>query len=374
MKYWYYVEDGKEVGPLSQSEFEGLFLRRKINGSTLVWSKEMSTWAKAAEVTELANLLNVITSEVPPPVPAPPPIPQHSSSLEDVKPKNPGGFSTPIAAIPVAGQPVNLVLNSSCSMEFCWIPPGKCMTGSPKGERGRFKFPLLDWSDKRCYVEPQEPFSCQTGFWLGKFMVTREQWNALMDNDKDKLPVEPPQGDPKFPASFMLFNEILAYISKLNSKLPNYKFRLPTSLEWEYACRAGTSTRYYSGDDDADFKRVGWDNWTSRDCNEVGNFATFMILGSGSMKQPGLVAVGRKEPNNWGLYDMHGLCWEICSDAHLYSGLYAPSSDFLKNEPMHITRGGSYLSEKTQCRSASRSVSRDSVRSGDVSIRLAFTV
>ena len=117
-------------------------------------------------------------------------------------------------------------------------------------------------------------------------------------------------------------------------------FRLPTEAEWEYACRAGTTTHFYTGNTERDLDRAGW---------YLGN--------SGRKTHP----VGRKEPNAWGLYDMHGNVFEFCDDKwnpNMAFGVYLternPGYDFDYYHTMNITRGGSWFSEPSVCRSATR--------------------
>ena len=128
------------------------------------------------------------------------------------------------------------------------------------------------------------------------------------------------------------------FIEKLNAKnLPSIegmRFRLPTEAEWEYACRAGTTTRFYWGD-----KR------DSKYCWHCHN-SSFKVH-----------PVGKKKPNAWGLYDMLGNVWEYCSD------WYGPYNSDTVNDPVgpakgwiRIARGGSWLYAAVNCRSAARNI------------------
>jgi len=117
-------------------------------------------------------------------------------------------------------------------------------------------------------------------------------------------------------------------------------YRLPTEAEWEYACRAGTSTAYYTGNTESDLDSAGWywDNW-----------------GQANSKTH---VVGEKEPNAFGLYDMHGNVMELCND--WYDGSYYLSSpDVDPTGPTsgsnHVGRGGSYYHNSFCCQSAYRS-------------------
>ncbi len=117
-------------------------------------------------------------------------------------------------------------------------------------------------------------------------------------------------------------------------------FRLPTEAEWEYACRAGTSTMFYTGNTKSDLDRAGW-----------------FRENSGGKTHP----VGRKEPNTWGLYDMHGNVFEFCEDdwnPSMSYSRYMPdgaSPDFHYYHVLNVARGGSWFSDAAVCRSFTRS-------------------
>ncbi|MBN1292738.1 MAG: formylglycine-generating enzyme family protein [Candidatus Latescibacteria bacterium] len=118
-------------------------------------------------------------------------------------------------------------------------------------------------------------------------------------------------------------------------------FRMPTEAEWEYACRAGTSSHFYTGNTEKDLNRAGW---------YLGN--------SGRKTHP----VAQKEPNAWGLYDMHGNVFEYCNDdwnPGMCYGKYLTVHDIIPTfhyyHSLNMTRGGSWFSEPSVCRSAARS-------------------
>jgi len=117
-------------------------------------------------------------------------------------------------------------------------------------------------------------------------------------------------------------------------------FRLPTEKEWEYSCRAGTTSLFYTGNTEKDLARAGW---------YIGN--------SGEKTHP----VAGKEPNAWGLFDMHGNVFEFCDDdwnPAMSYGRYLPENQpdpiFSYYHTMNVTRGGSWFSEPAVCRSACR--------------------
>jgi formylglycine-generating enzyme required for sulfatase activity len=113
-------------------------------------------------------------------------------------------------------------------------------------------------------------------------------------------------------------------------------FRLPTEAEWEYACRAGTTTDYYTGNLERDLARAGW-----------------YFSNSGDKPHP----VGLKKPNAWGLYDMHGNSWEWCNDWYKsYSSADAVNPTGAKISHDRIVRGGGWWSGGSTCRSAARGI------------------
>ena len=203
-------------------------------------------------------------------------------------------------------------------MEFVRIPTGSFMMGSPP-------------SEKRYRDEVLQHRVTLKSFYMQTTEVTQRQWREVMGSNPSNF-----MGD-NLPVEQVSWNDCQEFIRKLNQRDPGKGYRLPTEAEWEYACRAGTTTRYYSGSSDSDLGGVGW---------YEGN--------SGSKTHP----VGQKQPNGWGLYDMHGNVWEWCEDKwhDNYNGGPADGSAWVSgSDNSRVYRGGSWYNNGRRCRSAGRS-------------------
>jgi formylglycine-generating enzyme required for sulfatase activity/Flp pilus assembly protein TadD len=204
-------------------------------------------------------------------------------------------------------------IESSIEKEMVLIPAGKFKMGSPASEKNRNS------------NETHHEVTLTKPFYMGKHEVTQGQWEAVMEGSN---PSET-QGA-KLPVTNVSWEDCQGFIKKLNT-ITKGGYRLPTEAEWEYACRAGTSTAYSFGD-----------SLTKSDANiDGGNL--------GSLK-----AVGSYKPNAFGLYDMHGNVWEWCEDRY---GDYPAGA---VTDPKGLTgwtrvlRGGSFLSYVYRARSSTR--------------------
>jgi formylglycine-generating enzyme required for sulfatase activity len=115
-----------------------------------------------------------------------------------------------------------------------------------------------------------------------------------------------------------------------------YGFDLPTEAEWEYACRAGTTSIYYLGEDESDLARAGWYYGNAND---------------------GTHPIGQKEPNSWGFCDMHGNVWEWCHDLYdidYYSSSPSHNPAGAEDGPFRVVRGGGWFNDSGSCRSSNR--------------------
>ena len=206
--------------------------------------------------------------------------------------------------------------------------------GSPDDERGR-------WGSEG----PQHEVTISQAFYLGKYEVTQAQWEAVMGaNPASSWGV----GD-DYPVYYVSWDDCENFIQWLNS-LGQGTFRLPTEAEWEYACRAGTDTRFSFGD------ALECDEPDEVYCELADQYMWWGGNRTYGGEQDGSKEVGRKRPNPWGLHDMHGNLWEWCSD---WSGSYPSGPQVDPQGPStgsrRVLRGSYWNGSTTQnCRSAVR--------------------
>lgn len=186
-------------------------------------------------------------------------------------------------------------------------------------------------------------------FWLGESLVTQAQWLALMGDNPAHLK------GPERPVEHVSWTDAMAFCEKLTTRErqagrlpPGYVYTLPTEAQWEYACRAGT-TGEFSGDLDA----MAWYQPNT-------DFRT----------EP----VKRKQPNAWGLYDMHGNLWELCFDWFaLYPGGPVTDPSGPETGTHRISRGGSWKSPAAHLGSAHRNREHPWNRNANLGFRVALT-
>jgi len=226
--------------------------------------------------------------------------------------------STPTPSTP-SPTPIPKNITNSIDMEFVPIPAGEFDMGSPSSEVGR--------NDNE---GPVHHVTISEDFYMGKYEVTQEQWQKVMGSNPSYF-----KGD-DLPVEQISWNEIQDFIRKLNERESSVKYRLPSEAEWEYAARAGTTTRYSFGDDESDLGDYVWYNDNS-----------------GEETHP----VGLKQPNPWGLYDMHGNVYEWVQDEwhNSYDGAPSDGSAWEGGDGAYrVIRGGGWGLIAGDCRSAYR--------------------
>jgi formylglycine-generating enzyme required for sulfatase activity len=221
------------------------------------------------------------------------------------------------------------VVRNQMGMELAYVPAGSFMMGSENGG-----------TDEK----PAHRVTISNGFYIGKYEVTQAQWQAVMGNNPSNFK----DCGGNCPLEGVSWDDAQKFIQGLNGLKDGYTYRLPTDAEWEYACRAGT-TGDYAGDP----KEMAW-----------------FSENSGSKTH----AVGGKQPNAWGLADLHGNVWEWCQDWYheTYYGAPTDGSAWLSGgEQKHrVLRGGSWSSLAAVLRSAYRSYNSPAFRNVDLGFRV----
>ena len=231
------------------------------------------------------------------------------------------------------------------TLEMVWIDPGTFTMGSPSSEVGR--------DDDE---GPQHEVTISQGFYLGKYEVTQGQWESVMGTTPwgglDYV-----RSNLNHPAAHISWEDMEGFVGRLNDAAGEAIYRLPSEAEWEYACRAGTTTRWSFGDDESQLGDYAW--YRENALNVRLEYA-----------QP----VGTKLPNPWRLYDMHGNVWEWCQD---WSGVYSSGSQVDPMGPAtgsyRVVRGGGFNRIARLVRSADRSNGSPTIRFGYVGFRLLRT-
>jgi formylglycine-generating enzyme required for sulfatase activity len=241
--------------------------------------------------------------------------------------------------LPIEGtRPGDPWSGNALGMKFRWCPAGSFRMGSPKEEADRKQ------------DEEQVEVTLTHGFWLGECELTRGQWQQVMKStwkderakrwaydrigeDPAKLAKEP--DGPELPMSYINYDGAIAFCEALTKteqeagRLPDdWRYHLPTEAQWEYACRAGTTTR-----------------WS---CGELEQYASYRL------SVHGLLSVGKLRPNAWGLCDMHGNVQELVRDGYQFkhSGGNDPFTPAKGRSSCY--RGGDYGWGAHAVRSASR--------------------
>ncbi len=235
-------------------------------------------------------------------------------------------------------KPAEEVVNS-IGMKFRLIQPGSFMMGSEKGEENE---------------KPVHKVTLTKGFYIGVYEVTQGEWEKVRGFNPSYFK------GPRNPVERVNWEDTQEFARSLSEK-ENVTYRLPTEAEWEYACRAGTTTEFYWGDD-PEGKSIADYAWCAGNLDNA---------------KMGTKPVGQKKRNAWGLYDMSGNVWEWCEDC--YSKGYAAEKEAVDPNVAaagsdRVVRGGSWYAPSEVCRSARRAGCSPSYRRRFVGFRLVRTI
>ena len=254
-------------------------------------------------------------------------------------PLGPGGPSYKL------GDTKEFTLPGGVKHTLIWCPPGTFTMGSPTEDVGH--------RDNENQVE----VTLTKGFWLGQTVVTQAMWTAVMkttpwieygNESSYKVGTNSPAVYVNHIAA-TAFCEMLSKLQLTAKRLPTgWKYAIPTEAQWEYACRAGTTTAYSYGDDIGQLRQYAR---FEKNANNIGE----------KYAHP----VAQKKPNPWGLFDMHGNVWEWCVDWYGDQRVGGTNPAGPASGSDRMMRGGSWFHSAEGCRSASR-------RKCDPSYRLYF--
>lgn len=228
------------------------------------------------------------------------------------------GFTPAVSQKPIGFSADQKTYTNSIGIEFMIIPAGEFDMGSRADEKDRY-------SDEG----PVHRVKISNAFYMSKYEITQKQWSDVMGNNPSNF-----KGD-NLPVEQVSWNDVHEFIKKLNENEGSNKYRLPSEAEWEYAARAGTTTRYSFGDDESKLGDYAWyDSNSGVKTHEV----------------------GQKKPNPWGLYDVHGNVWEWVQDIYhdSYSGVPTDGGAWEGVGSTHVSRGGGWGYVARDCRSALR--------------------
>jgi len=230
-------------------------------------------------------------------------------------------------------------ITNSIGMKFVWISPGTFLMGSPKEEKPR---------DEN---ETQHKVKLTKGFYMGVYTVTQEQWEAVMGKNPSKF-----KGEKNLPVENVSWDDCQEFIKKLRDK-DKKLYRLPTEAEWEYCCRAGTTTPFYTGE-----------TISTKQAN-------FRGQGKDAVKREKTTPVGSFPANAWGLCDMQGNVSQPCQDwIGAYSDKDTVDPPGAEKGKYRVVRGCSWGDNLEDCRSAMRTGSEPGIRSPTNGLRLCFFV
>lgn len=273
--------------------------------------------ATTAGLVALATFSPFASAPEPAPAPAPPP------TVEAI---------SPVVLKAEGAKAGEERSDNALGMKMVWCPPGKFLMGSPATD-----------AEAAGDEKPQVEVELSRGFWLGKYEVTQGEWKGLMGTEPWKDGVIVKEGA-DYAATYVRWEDGESFCKKLTERdassgklSAGWSYRLPSEAEWEYACRAGSATRYGFGDDAGVLGSYAWYDKNASDRDE--KYAN---------------QVGLKKPNRWGLHDVHGNVWEWCGDWYGEKLLGGQNPLGPLEGSGRVNRGGSWGSGAAFCRSASR--------------------
>jgi formylglycine-generating enzyme required for sulfatase activity len=252
----------------------------------------------------------------------------------DVKPGRKLNLSFVLKKVPAKKHRAGEIwIDTVTGMEFIWIPGGSFIMGTDDGRP----------DEAPAHKEELE------GFWMGKYEVTNAQYRKYKpDHDSKKNDGGSLNADEN-PVVFVSWEDAVDFTKWLSAKGQG-QFSLPSEIQWEYACRAGSSSEYFFGDDPDMLENYVW--------YAENSVAGFKLLGGHGVSHP----VGKLKPNAFGLYDMLGNVWEWCIDGY-DKFAYFKKRENHKSDRYRVLRGGSFLSSSEYLRCATRHWSATGERS-----------
>ena len=244
-------------------------------------------------------------------------------------------------------------LSESVTLDMVSIPGGTFLMGSPETEIDRY-------DDE----SPQHKVTIQP-FFMSKYLVTQTQWQAIMGKNPSRFKGK------NLPVERVSWDDAMAFCKKLSKKTGN-TYRLPSESEWEYACRAGTTTPFYFGEtittDLANYRGID-----DKEYKWSGSYGS----GPKGIYREKTTDVGSFPSNAFGLCDMHGNLWEWVADKYheSYNGSPSDNSVWEKGgEDYRVLRGGSWVSYPDVARAASRGRGNPDYRGDSVGFRVVHRV
>ncbi|BBM85797.1 formylglycine-generating enzyme family protein [Candidatus Uabimicrobium amorphum] len=209
-----------------------------------------------------------------------------------------------------------------------WIRPGTFMMGSPNTE------------EYRLGNEQHHQVTLSKGFWLAETVCTQDLWTVVMEKNPSKF-----QGKSR-PVERVSWNDCRMFIGKWNHEVPEWELCLPTEAQWEYACRAGTTTAFSFGE-------TITQNQVHYDAKRTAVVKALLC-------------------NDWGLYGMHGNVWEWCEDWYTHHHVTTTNSLRAPDGSERVIRGGGWLNSPNSLRSACRYSCLPNVYNDDIGFRFCL--